>query len=84
MLRKFEGDIGQLKDEHRELRGLFVGVLCRFDQVLMKAIADVEARTTAEHERVSELKVDVKAEAEILRHQQNEIEQRYVALAQHL
>jgi hypothetical protein len=50
----------------------------------MKAIADVEARTTAEHERVSELKVDVKAEAEILRHQQNEIEQRYVALAQHL
>ena len=33
---------------------------------------------------VSEIKADLKAETEILRHQQNEIEQRYVALAQHL
>jgi hypothetical protein len=68
--------IASLKAENVEVKGLLGAAV--------KELADIRARLVGEHERVSELKADVKAELQILGHTDNELMQRFTALAQHL
>jgi hypothetical protein len=75
-LAKRDREIANLKGENVEVKALLATTL--------KELADIRARTTAEHERVSELKADVKTELQILGHTDNELMQRFTALAQHL
>jgi len=79
----FERKLAELRAENVELKGLLGTVVRRLDQQ-REAIANIEARAAAQSKRLTEVKAELRSENEILRHQQSEIEQRYVALAQHL
>lgn len=75
--------VAELRAENAELKG-FLGELCRKVDSLTMEVADVRARAAAEAERVREIRADVKAELAVLDAKQNEINARYVTLAQHL
>src|SRR5262249_55651359 len=75
----FHPKLAELQGETRELKSMLVDVLRRYEQTT-KAIATIEARATAEAERVREIRLDVRDELQTLDAKQTEITRLYTEL----